>query len=318
MRLTLAGVGTAATAQQRPTRASDQQVESLLTRLEADIDTFRSSFDRAIDRHAINGTRAEADINRTVNDFKEASDRLRDRAHDHQAGTADAEDVLRRASVIDAFMSANTLDMTAERDWQALRGELDQLAGAYGVSANWTGPQYVRARASDQQVKELLARTKKDAERFRKSLDKALDRSRIDGSREEDDIDHFVTDFAETTDHLSDHFNRHQVVTHDIDEVLRRGVSIDRFMQRQQLAATAENDWRTVRRDLDQLAQAYNVAWNWANPTYTSDERQPGIYRQLTGTYQLDRAAATTRAARPTRRPARCRPISGRPPTPAS
>ena len=148
----------------------------------------------------------------------------------------------------------------------------------------------MRARASDQQVKDLLTRTKKDSDRFRKSLDKALDHSRIDGSREEDNIDEFVKDFAESTDHLSDHFNRHQVVTNDIDDVLRRSVSIDRFMQRQQLAAPAENDWRTVRRDLDELARAYNVAWSWANPKYTSDERQPGSYRHLTGTYQLDSA----------------------------
>jgi hypothetical protein len=173
------------------------------------------------------------------------------------------------------------------------------LARAYGVSSRWAGPQYVKARASDQQVKDLLTRTKKDADRFRKSLDKALDRSRLDGSREEDDIDRFVTEFADTTNHLSDHFNRHQVVTHDLDEVLRRGVNIDRFMRRQQLDATAEKDWLTVRRDLDQLAQSYNVAWNWNSPTYTTDERQPGIYRQLTGTYQLDhsRGDAPRRAA---------------------
>ncbi len=288
--LTLAGVGATAAAQPQPTRASDQQVEDLLARMHADIDTFRSSLDRAIDRDPINGTRAEEDINRAVKDFKEAADRLKDRAHDRQAGTVDAEDVLRRASVIDAFMTANTLDTAVQRDWQTLRGELDQLARAYGVSSRWAGPQYVKARASDQQVKDLLTRTKKDADRFRKSLDKALDRSRLDGSREEDDIDRFVTDFADTTDHLSDHFNRHQVVTHDIDEVLRRGVSIDRFMQRQQLDATAENDWLTVRRDLDQLAQSYNLAWNWNSPTYTPDARQPEIYRQLTGTYQLDRS----------------------------
>jgi hypothetical protein len=287
--LTLAGVGATAAARPQPTRTTDQQVEDLLTRMDADIDTFRSSLDRAIDRHPINGTRAEDDIDRAVKNFTEAADRLKDRAHDRQAGTADAEDVLRRASVIDAFMTANTLDTAAERDWQTLRGELDQLARAYGVAPGWTGPQYVKARASDRQVKDLLARTRKDADRFRKSLDKALDRSRLDGSREEDDIDRFVTDFAETTDHLSDHFNRHQVVTSDVDEVLRRGVSIDRFMQRQQLAAAAENDWLTVRRDLDQLAQAFNVPWNWNSPTYTSDERSPGIYRHLTGTYQLDR-----------------------------
>lgn len=103
--LTLAGAGSVAAAQQQPTRASDQQVADLPTRMHADIDTLRASFDRAIDR-------------------------LKDRAHDRQAGTADAEEVLRRAAVIDAFMAANTLDPAAERAWQTLRTELDQLARA--------------------------------------------------------------------------------------------------------------------------------------------------------------------------------------------
>jgi hypothetical protein len=59
-------------------------------------------------------------------------------------------------------------------------------------------------------------------------------------------------------------------------------------MQRHRLAAQAENDWLTVRRDLDQLARVYNVAWNWSNPRYTADERRTGLYQRLTGTYQLE------------------------------
>jgi hypothetical protein len=97
-----------------------------------------------------------------------------------------------------------------------------------------------------------------------------------------------VTDFAETTNHLRDHFDRRQVVTNDIEDVLRRGVSIDSFMQRHQLAGQAENDWLTVRRDLDELARAYNVTWNWSNPRYTADERRTELYHRLTGTYQLE------------------------------
>jgi uncharacterized protein YcfJ len=59
-------------------------------------------------------------------------------------------------------------------------------------------------------------------------------------------------------------------------------------MQRHQLDAPAENAWLMVRRDLDDLASAYNVAWNWTVPRYATAE--PGLerYQRLTGTYQLD------------------------------
>ena len=286
----LTGVSVIGAAQQRPNRASDQQLGALLSRIDGSIATFRTSFDRAIDRSRINGSRAEDDINQSVSDFKQATERLRDRVQDRRAGAADVEDVLRRASVIDSFMASHALDVTVARDWQSLRGDLDELARAYGVTRNWTGAQGVPSRVNDEQVKQLLTRTKKNADQFRHSLDQALDRSRIDGSRDEDNINQFVIDFAEATDHLSDHFDRRQVVTNDVEDVLRRGVSIDSFMQRHQLVAQAENDWLTVRRDLDELARAYNVAWNWSTPRYTAVERSDGLYHRLTGTYQLERS----------------------------
>jgi hypothetical protein len=59
-------------------------------------------------------------------------------------------------------------------------------------------------------------------------------------------------------------------------------------MRRHQLAVQAENDWLTVRGDLDELARAYNVAWNWSNLRYTADERRTGFSHRLTGTYQLE------------------------------
>jgi hypothetical protein len=40
-------------------------------------------------------------------------------------------------------------------------------------------------------------------------------------------------------------------------------------MQRHQLSGQAEQGWLGMRRDLDRLASAYNVAWNWTDPGYT-------------------------------------------------
>jgi YMGG-like Gly-zipper len=284
----LMGVSVIVAAQQRPNRVSDQQITDLLSRMDTGIAAFRSNFDQAIDRNRINGSRAEDDINHTVNDFKQATDRLRDRVQNRRADVTDVEDVMRRASMIDAFMTSNALGAAVDHDWQSLRGDLDELGRAYGVRTNWSGSRNAVSRVDDQQVGRLLTRTKKNADRFRHSLDRALSGSRIDGLREDDNIHQLVIDFAETTNHLSDHFDRRQVVTNDIEDVLRRGVSIDSFMQRHRLAVQAENDWLTVRRDLDELARAYNVAWNWSDPRYTADQRAPGLYHRLTGTYQLE------------------------------
>ena len=47
-------------------------------------------------------------------------------------------------------------------------------------------------RLNDKQVKRLMAQLKKDTGRFRKSLDSSLDRSRLNGSNREDDINRFM------------------------------------------------------------------------------------------------------------------------------
>ena len=279
--LALASGSMAVAAQQTPTRPSDQQVKDLLSRIDKRTDTFRSSFNRAIDRNPINGSQEEDQINQSVNDFEESTDRLRDRVNDHQSAGADAEEVLSRALLIDSFMRRNRLDASAEDDWQDLRQDLDQLAHVYGVTSNWAYSGNMPARADDRQVEQLLKRIEEGADQFRGSLVWALDESPRDTATAEDDINQFVAEFAESTDHLKDLFGRKQVVTNDVEDVLRCGLSIDRFMQRHRLNQQAQNDWLRLRRHLDDLARTYHVAWSWSDLQYTSGGVGTELYHRL-------------------------------------
>ena len=143
----LAGGSVIVAAQQRPTRVSDPQAD-LFRRLDAGIVTFRASFDQAINRSRINNTRAEIDINRSVNDFKLAADRLGARAQNRRVVATDVEDVLRRAASIDDFMATNALDGVVERDWRNVRRDLDALATEYNVASNWSDAQRRRRLAT--------------------------------------------------------------------------------------------------------------------------------------------------------------------------
>jgi hypothetical protein len=135
----LAGGSAIVAAQQQSNRASDRQAD-LFRRLDEGIVTFRAGFDRAMNRSRTNGTRPETDINKAVNDFKLATDRLSARSQQRRVVAADAEEVLRRASSIDRFMASNALDATVERDWLNLRRDLDELAREYNVAWNWDSP----------------------------------------------------------------------------------------------------------------------------------------------------------------------------------
>ena len=118
-------------------------------------------------------------------------------------------------------------------------------------------------RISDKEVERILHRMENQANKFRHSLDAALDRSRLNGTNREDDINAFIKNFDEQTKRLHDRFDDHKSVAADVEAVLNSAASIDQFMRRQHLNERAQNDWSTLRGNLDELAAAYNVTWRW-------------------------------------------------------
>jgi hypothetical protein len=118
-------------------------------------------------------------------------------------------------------------------------------------------------RVSDKDVERILERMENQANNFRRSLDAALDRSRLNGTNREDDINAFIKNFDEQTKRLNDRFDDRKAVAADVEAVLNSAASIDQFMRRQSLSERAQNDWSTLRASLDELATAYNVTWRW-------------------------------------------------------
>lgn len=153
-----------------------------------------------------------------------------------------------------------------------------------------------RPYRNDRTVRQILNRIDNRTNQFRNSMDAALDRSRIDGTRREDNINQFIQDFDNAVERLRERFNSRTETTSDVQDVLNIATRIDNFMRRNPLNANAQNSWIAVRSDVTQLASAYNINWNWSTqPTYG----QGGIgqggggnvgYRnnQLTGTFRLD------------------------------
>lgn len=138
--------------------------------------------------------------------------------------------------------------------------------------------QQLSSRVSDKDVKEVIAHLEKHAELFRFSLASARESEWLAGVPGPGDIDRFVTSFVDATRQLRQHHGRGGVVTTRVDEVLRRGASIDSFMEHNRSPNQVEQHWFTVRRDLETLALAYNVIWNRRTPyssvpTFASSDR---------------------------------------------
>lgn len=118
-------------------------------------------------------------------------------------------------------------------------------------------------RLNDKQVKKLMNQLKKDTGRFRKSFDSSLDRSRLNGSHREDDINRFLKNYEDATERLYSRFKDNKSVGADVEAVLDGAAEIDRIITRRVASERAERDWAAVRQDLRQLAEAYNVSWRW-------------------------------------------------------
>jgi hypothetical protein len=262
----------------QPYRLSDKDVEKIIKRIEQQSDRFRSSVDDALDKSRFNGSNREDDINSFIKDFYSQTKHLRERFDKHQSASADVESVLDRAARIDDFMSRNRLSSKAQDNWSTLKVNLDELASAYNVNWRWEGYSVrpgivspsgttvagVPYRVSDREVETILRRMEQQSDRFRSALDSSLDKSRLNGTRDEDDINRFVKEFYEATKTLRDRFDDHKSTSADVQNVLDRAASIDGFMRRNRMRDDkAAREWDQLRGNLDELAQVYNVSWQW-------------------------------------------------------
>ena len=253
-----------------PYRLNDKEVARIIRQVEKQSDSFRKSLHDALNRSRFDKTRREEDINDYVKEFSKQTSRLHDNFDHHKSTAPDVETVLDRAARIDVFMSRHPLTARAQRDWSALRANLDELAQAYNVTWRWgrdsaSGPldSDLPYRLSDKEVEQIIHRIENESDKFRSSLDSALDKSRFNGSRREDDINAFVKEFYSETKRLHDHFDAHKSTGADVQSVLDRAARIDDFMRRYRLTSKAQNDWSTLRTNLEELARVYNVTWRW-------------------------------------------------------
>lgn len=132
------------------------------------------------------------------------------------------------------------------------------ILGAADTSfAQRRGREYTKGQV-DRIIKNVETRT----DLFVKQFDRALDRSRLDGSNREDNLNQKAKDLESATDELRRDFDRRDRWIENKDEVQRCldvAADINVVMKRRKLVRAAENNWTNLRRELNALAQVYNL-----------------------------------------------------------
>ncbi len=135
-----------------------------------------------------------------------------------------------------------------------------------------------QTKRGDWRTMNTIKRLETQTDRFRRSLDAALDMSKLDGTDLEDDFMARVDALEIAADRLRDRAEDNEIIVSDVENVLSRGLTIEMQMRAHRTSPRAMRDWMAVRNTLDRLASAHRVAWVWTvnqNPYWrTASQRR--------------------------------------------
>ena len=237
-------------------KISEEDLKDLLVRIDADTDRFAKSADKALDKSGFNKSAREDELNAHLKRLKTATEALK---NDHTAANAKSnfETVLHHGVAIENFLRRNPLD-GVEEEWTALRGDLGDLATGFNIT--WEQGHALGAPVGEADIKNLLQHIEDMADKYKLTLDAALDNSPLNNTNAEDEINAVNADFRKATRHLEDVRND-ESAPQAAKEVLIKAKRIDGFLQKHNAKLTPEvqSSWGAVRTDLERLARLYNL-----------------------------------------------------------
>jgi hypothetical protein len=268
-------------------------IRDVVRRIQSRTDSLQRSVQNASDR---NSYRLD-DLNRQISDFEVAVNQLDRRLGYNRANSSDARNVLDRAVAIDNFVVSNRIGGGTQRDWLALRNDLDQLASYFNLSTNWSTTSNTgdyggnnNYTLNDFQMRQLIRRLDSESATFSRAF--RMDLNRVNNGSV-DDIRNHLSEYESALVQLRNRVNSRQSTQTDARDVLDHASYLNRYLTDRQLSYQTENNWNALRQDLDRLASAYNIAWNWSNVpggnypgNYPGDNT--GTRRDLTGTFRLN------------------------------
>jgi hypothetical protein len=113
-------------------------------------------------------------------------------------------------------------------------------------------------------LRDSVRRLKDLSGRFEDNLDRALDRSRVDGTRREDQLNNVARDFHRAAKDLENRFDDRRDLNRSAGEaqrVLNLGSQLDRIVQRVG-DGRVRSDWMQIRQELNVIADAYGYRTN--------------------------------------------------------
>ena len=111
-------------------------------------------------------------------------------------------------------------------------------------------------------VDRIIKRVEDRSDKFKKEFDRALDRSRLNNTRREDQLNDYADDLEKATDELRREFDRRDAWAENKAEVrkcLEIATKLNVVMRNRRLGTKVESTWSALRYELNTLADVYNL-----------------------------------------------------------
>lgn len=115
---------------------------------------------------------------------------------------------------------------------------------------------------SKRDVSNIINKLERSSNDFAREFDRQLDQSSLNGTNEEDRLNNIVRDYEDALDDLRNDFDRNNTwweSRNDVQSVMREARDVNQMMNNLLFARKLESRWKTMRKDLNKLADTYDL-----------------------------------------------------------
>ncbi len=141
---------------------------------------------------------------------------------------------------------------------------------------------YPNSRYDDRYVRDSAHRLDRLAKDFERDMDRALDRSRVNGTRREDAINDLVHQFRRAAGNYKSRVGNGRDLNRAVNEahrVLQLGDSVERRARPRWFDSRLSSQWSAIRRELQTIENIYGIRGGYGRGDIYRDRRNDDIYR---------------------------------------
>jgi hypothetical protein len=253
--LMAAGIAALAAPADRP---RDKDVKQLIERIDHERDRFEDQLSGQLKHSVIRGPSGEVDVARYLDDLQDNIGKLKDRFTAEYAASEEATVVLRQASDIQRFISAQPPNFDGASEWNRLAGSLSELAAVYGTSFPISAGQQAR-RMNDREVKSSVEGVAKSADRFKNELDDSLKKDKTVDKAARETAVRSAEGLKKDAERLASTIDDEKPASGEAKALLQQASAIRAASSAHALSPAAQASWASVEGGLDKVAQAFSL-----------------------------------------------------------